>query len=423
MPAPARGRAGRRAAAPRPGRRRPARPGRPRRGRCPGFYERTAGRRLGAVPAVRACCPRSTGRTPNLRFVDLDGDGHADILITEDERRSPGTRRWRRTASGRPSTVPHRRRRGAGPRLVFADGTQSHLPRRHVRRRPHRPRAHPQRRGLLLAEPRLRPVRRQGHDGRRAVVRPPRPVRPAARPAGRHRRLGHRPTSSTSAADGVRLYFNQSGNGWATPRRARPGSRASTTVVAVTTADLLGNGTACLVWSSPLPPTRAGPLRYVDLMGGTKPHLLHRGGQQPRRRDARSTTRRRPGSTWPTGARPAVGDPAAVPGARRRAGRDLRPDQPQPVRHPLRLPPRLLRRRRARVPRLRHGRAVGHRGVRRARRRRRSARCRNVDAASHVPPVLTRTWFHTGAYVDREPGAATSREYWSDPASTTASRR
>src|SRR5439155_19276430 len=25
----------------------------------------------------------------------------------------------------------------------------------------------------------------------------------------------------------------------------------------------------------------------------------------------------------------------------------------------------------------------------------------NFDAASHVPPVLTRTWFHTGAYLDR----------------------
>ena len=26
----------------------------------------------------------------------------------------------------------------------------------------------------------------------------------------------------------------------------------------------------------------------------------------------------------------------------------------------------------------------------------------NVDATSHVPPVLTRTWFHTGACADRE---------------------
>ena len=38
--------------------------------------------------------------------------------------------------------------------------------------------------------------------------------------------------------------------------------------------DLLGNGTACLVWSSPLPGDARRPMRYVDLMGGQKPHLL-----------------------------------------------------------------------------------------------------------------------------------------------------
>ena len=40
------------------------------------------------------------------------------------------------------------------------------------------------------------------------------------------------------------------------------------------TVDLLGNGTACLVWSSPLPGDTRQPLRYIDLMGGQKPHLL-----------------------------------------------------------------------------------------------------------------------------------------------------
>ena len=36
----------------------------------------------------------------------------------------------------------------------------------------------------------------------------------------------------------------------------------------VQVADLLGNGTACLVWSSPLPGAPSAPLCYVDLMGG-----------------------------------------------------------------------------------------------------------------------------------------------------------
>ena len=65
--------------------------------------------------------------------------------------------------------------------LVFADGDADRLPRRHVRRRAHRPRADPQRRGLLLAEPRLRPLRRAGHDGRRAVLRPARRSSTSAR--------------------------------------------------------------------------------------------------------------------------------------------------------------------------------------------------------------------------------------------------
>jgi RHS repeat-associated protein len=38
--------------------------------------------------------------------------------------------------------------------------------------------------------------------------------------------------------------------------------------------DFLGNGTGCIVWSSPLPQYASAPLRYIDLMGGRKPHLM-----------------------------------------------------------------------------------------------------------------------------------------------------
>ena len=50
--------------------------------------------------------------------------------------------------------------------------------------------------------------------------------------------------------------------------------------------DLLGNGTACLVWSSPLAANARRQMRYIDLMGGVKPHLLVGMVQQSRRRDA-----------------------------------------------------------------------------------------------------------------------------------------
>ena len=118
-----------------------------------------------------------------------------------------------------------------------------------------------------------------------------------------------------------------------------------------------------------------------------------------------------------------MGHAAAVPGARRRAGRDARPHQRQPVRHALRLPPRLLRRRRARVPRLRHGRAVGHRGVR---------RCTDAVAGPPTSIGVARaagadpTWFHTGLYsadsADSSP-AARDGEYYRAAGLTPTPRR
>ncbi len=42
----------------------------------------------------------------------------------------------------------------------------------------------------------------------------------------------------------------------------------------ITVADLLGNGVACIVWSSGLSKDAGSPLRYIDLMGSTKPHIM-----------------------------------------------------------------------------------------------------------------------------------------------------
>src|SRR3712207_2304475 len=75
--------------------------------------------------------------------------------------------------------------------------------------------------------------------------------------------------------DGVRLYFNQSGNSWSAPQVLQVFPRVDE-LVSIVPTDLLGNGTACLVWSSPLPGDAGRPMRYIDLMGGRKPHLLIR---------------------------------------------------------------------------------------------------------------------------------------------------
>ena len=73
--------------------------------------------------------------------------------------------------------------------------------------------------------------------------------------------------------DGVRLYFNQSGNGWSSPHILPVFPRVDD-LATVTVSDLLGNGTACLVWSPALSGDARLPLRYVRLMGAEKPHLL-----------------------------------------------------------------------------------------------------------------------------------------------------
>jgi RHS repeat-associated protein len=68
-------------------------------------------------------------------------------------------------------------------------------------------------------------------------------------------------------------WLNLSGNAWSDvcvidpfPGTARPND--------VSVVDLLGNGTSCIVWSSPLPAHERAPMRYIDLMGSQKPHLL-----------------------------------------------------------------------------------------------------------------------------------------------------
>lgn len=73
--------------------------------------------------------------------------------------------------------------------------------------------------------------------------------------------------------DGAQLYVNQSGNQFGAPRRIQGFPRA-TTGTSVDAVDLMGNGTGCLVWSSPWPADQDRPVQYLELTGGIKPHLL-----------------------------------------------------------------------------------------------------------------------------------------------------
>ena len=210
-------------------------------------------------------------RDPNLKFVDLDGDGHADVLITEDDALV-----WHPSLAeegfGPARRVAQALDEENGPRIVFSDGTQS----------------------IYLAD--------LSGDGLTDIVR----IRNGEvcywsnLGYGRfgtkltmdnapwfdhpdqfdHKRVRLADIDGSGTTDiiylhrdGVRLYFNQSGNGWSQPHQLKAFPRVDD-VVSILPTDLLGNGTACLVWSSSLPGDAQRQMRYVNLMGSRKPHLL-----------------------------------------------------------------------------------------------------------------------------------------------------
>lgn len=239
-------------------------------GPSPGFYERTQDENWEPFRAF-AHLPNIRWDEPNLRFIDLNGDGRADILITEDEIFS-----WYPSLaedgfdSARSVRKPFDEERG--PRLVLADATQS----------------------ICLAD--------MCGDGLTDLVRI-RNGEVCYWPNLGYGRFGPKVTMDNAphfdypdqfnqnrirladidgsgtidivylGREGVRLFFNQCGNAWSAPRHLAQFPRVDS-LSYITTVDLLGNGTACLVWSSPLTGAMWRPMRYIDLMGGQKPHLL-----------------------------------------------------------------------------------------------------------------------------------------------------
>ena len=212
--------------------------------------------------------PNIAWRDANLKFIDLTGDGHADILISEDEAFS-----WYPSLAeagfGPGEKVRQAIDEEQGPRLVFADGTQS----------------------IYLAD--------MSGDGLTDLVRI-RNGEVCYWPNLGYARFGAKVTMDRApwfdapdmfdqrrirladidgsglvdilylTGKGVHLYFNQSGNAWSERRTVTTFPRIDN-LSTVSTLDLLGNGTACLVWSSPLPGDTRNAIRYIDLMGGQKP--------------------------------------------------------------------------------------------------------------------------------------------------------
>lgn len=366
-------------------------------GPTPGFYERTPEGDWAPFRTFRQL-PAIAWDDPNLRFTDLDGDGHADVLITEQDAFT-----WHLSLAedgfGPAQRVAQLLDEERGPRLVFADGTQS----------------------VYLADMsgdgltdlvRIRnghvcywPNQGYGRFGAKITLDNGPWFDHPDQFDQRRIRLADIDGSGTTDIiylhrGGVRLYFNQSGNRLTEPRHLDQFPPVDN-VTSVLTADLLGNGTACLVWSSPLPADTRRPIRYLDLMGGTKPHLLVKSVNNL---GAETEVNYAPSTQFYL--------------ADKRAGRPWVTRLPFPVQVVERV--------------VTHNRISGNRFVTRyayhhgyfdgTEREFRGFGMveqwdteqyatlaggqepvgTNIDAASHVPPVLTRTWFHTGAYFGRE---------------------
>lgn len=212
-------------------------------------------------------------RDPNTRFLDLNGDGQAELVMTEDRvftwYAADGKRGYREAEFAQKALDEEQ-----GPALAFADTDRQEA--------------------IFLAD--------MSGDGLTDIVR----VRNgeicywANKGYGRFSArvdMDNAPVfdqpglfhpsylqladiSGTGATDLLylgknkfRAYINLSGNGWSDAHQIEPffplHSSSQISVV-----DLLGTGTSCIVWSSALPADSQAPMRYMDLMNSRKPHLL-----------------------------------------------------------------------------------------------------------------------------------------------------
>jgi RHS repeat-associated protein len=209
--------------------------------------------------------------SPFTKSLDLDGDGRADVLITED-------RAWTwyenqgKEGFDFGGNAPIFRDEEKGPMLLLRDAVQS----------------------IFLADMngdgmtdlvRIRngevcywPNKGYGRFGAKVTMQ--------GAPVFQHPELFNpiyltlADISGTGAADLIftgknkcTAWINLSGNAFGEPFDINP-LPGTDQYSKLAILDFLGNGTGCIVWSSPLPHHATAPIQYIDLMGGKKPYLM-----------------------------------------------------------------------------------------------------------------------------------------------------
>ena len=359
------------------------------RGSTPGFYKRTPHRGWDNFTPFNSL-PVINWDDPNMQFIDLDGDGHNDILITEGKYFT-----WYRSLAEGGFTISQKVYQSwdeeTGPCVIFSDGTQSiHL-------------ADMSGDGLTdivrvcNRETCYWPNLGYGRFGAKVTMdNSPNFDDPLDYDPKRVKLIDIDGSGTTDilyfGSSGVHIYFNQSGNGWSANYLLQI-FIASDSVASVTAMDLLGNGTACLVWSSVSPSNPRRTINYVSLMGADKPHLLTK---YTNNMGAKTTIKYEPSTKHylqdkTSGKRWITKVPFPVHVVKQVDTHDMVSKNKFTTSYSYH-----------------HGYFDGKEREFIGFGRVDQLDTDEIDGKFLVPPVLTKTWFHTGAYLDQ---GAISRQY------------
>jgi RHS repeat-associated protein len=217
-------------------------------------------------------------KDPNLRYLDLTGDGRADIVISEGgdsflwypalgtEGYGPGRRTWT-SSSGNDS--------GGNPRIVFSNELEA----------------------IYLADfagdgltdlVRIRngdicywPNVGYGRFGAKVIMDNSPWMDTVSSFSYDRLRLGDIDGNGCSDLlyfpfdGGLRVWMNQAGNGFS-EQAIKIGFPQISNLSTLKVLDLFGSGSMSLVWSTQAPGEENASMVYLDFMGGLKPHLLVR---------------------------------------------------------------------------------------------------------------------------------------------------